>query len=198
MQVLQSIKGCQAELALLRDRSASAWEALLRHYGETKQSCPTDTEFWADMQVRWLVMAGYVTAAAVPADTGDPCDAADTGVLAAAQTSGVQRFFQHGETKQSCLTDTKFWADMQVRWLGMAGYGWLCSAAEPAETSEPGDTGVSADTGALAAAQTFAQSAGYCHTHSCSCPCCRCCCCIWCCCAAVCGALQQCPEGRYA
>ncbi|WIA23864.1 hypothetical protein OEZ85_013518 [Tetradesmus obliquus] len=50
-RVLASIKGCQAELALLRDRSASAWEALLRHYGETKQSVPTDTEFWADMQV---------------------------------------------------------------------------------------------------------------------------------------------------
>jgi hypothetical protein len=27
--VLQAIKGCQAELALLHDRSASAWEALL-------------------------------------------------------------------------------------------------------------------------------------------------------------------------
>jgi hypothetical protein len=58
LQVLQSIKGCQAELALLRDRSASAWEALLRHYGETKQSCPTDTEFWADMQVRLVPLDG--------------------------------------------------------------------------------------------------------------------------------------------
>jgi hypothetical protein len=29
VQVLQSIKGCQAELALLRDRSASACEALM-------------------------------------------------------------------------------------------------------------------------------------------------------------------------
>jgi hypothetical protein len=59
LQVLKNIKGCQAELALLRDRSASAWEALLRHYGETKQSCPTDTEFWADMQVRWRSFLCY-------------------------------------------------------------------------------------------------------------------------------------------
>lgn len=51
-QVLGSIRGVHAELELLRDRSSSAWDALLRHFGETRQSCASDTEFWADMAVR--------------------------------------------------------------------------------------------------------------------------------------------------
>eukprot|EP00879_Flechtneria_rotunda_P013653 GHRR01014263.1.p1 GENE.GHRR01014263.1~~GHRR01014263.1.p1 ORF type:complete len:984 (+),score=468.20 GHRR01014263.1:955-3906(+) len=50
-QVLSSIKVRQGELGLLRDRAASAWEGLLKHFGETKQSCPSDTDFWADMQL---------------------------------------------------------------------------------------------------------------------------------------------------
>ncbi|KAF8060333.1 FH6 [Scenedesmus sp. PABB004] len=50
-KVLSSIKGRQAELDLLRDRAASAWEGLLRHFGETRQSCPADTEFWADISL---------------------------------------------------------------------------------------------------------------------------------------------------
>ncbi|KAF6256854.1 formin homology 2 domain-containing protein [Scenedesmus sp. NREL 46B-D3] len=113
--VLQSIKGCQAELALLRDRSASAWEALLRHYGETKQSCPTDTEFWADMQlscwlcicfgslhaswVRSLVVAGWCLWA---------------NRLRMRSVSGGQVLRHYPETKQSCPAYTEFWGDMQV------------------------------------------------------------------------------------
>jgi hypothetical protein len=101
-QVLQSIKGCQAELALLRDRSASAWEALLRHYGETKQSCSTDTEFWADMQVRWPVALLCQVLALILLGAGYTVCRGCLG-------------FEWGETKQSCSTNTEFWADMQVR-----------------------------------------------------------------------------------
>lgn len=40
-----------AELCLLRDKADSAWGQLLAAAGETRQSTPSDTEFWADMQV---------------------------------------------------------------------------------------------------------------------------------------------------
>ena len=40
-----------AELGALRDRAGRAWEEVLRVFGETKQSCANDVEFWADVQV---------------------------------------------------------------------------------------------------------------------------------------------------
>jgi len=46
--MLSSRKG---DLMLLRDQAAVAWEQCLKHYGETKQSCSSDTEFWADIKV---------------------------------------------------------------------------------------------------------------------------------------------------
>jgi phytoene dehydrogenase-like protein len=50
-KVLNEARTAQAELSALRDRAGRAWDELLRLFGETRQSCPNDVEFWADVQV---------------------------------------------------------------------------------------------------------------------------------------------------
>ncbi len=48
---LAEAKKALAELAAVRRDAESAWDELLRAFGETRQSCSKETEFWADLQV---------------------------------------------------------------------------------------------------------------------------------------------------
>lgn len=57
LQVLRMLQIRKGDLILLRDQAAVAWERCLKHYGETKQSCSSDVEFWADIKV-WLSGGG--------------------------------------------------------------------------------------------------------------------------------------------
>ncbi|KAI8466315.1 MAG: hypothetical protein J3K34DRAFT_460936 [Monoraphidium minutum] len=50
-QVLQEVGAAAAELAQLRERAGCAWDEVLRAFGETRQSCPNDADFWGDVQL---------------------------------------------------------------------------------------------------------------------------------------------------
>lgn len=50
--VRSDIMASKDALVKLREQAVAAWEGLLQRYGETKQSVPSDTDFWADMKVR--------------------------------------------------------------------------------------------------------------------------------------------------
>lgn len=54
MQALSDARAAHAELNSLRERASRAWDELLAVYGETKSSCSSDTEFWAELQVNNL------------------------------------------------------------------------------------------------------------------------------------------------
>ena len=51
LQVLRMLQSKKGDLVMLRDQAGVAWEQCLKHFGETKQSCSSDTDFWADIKV---------------------------------------------------------------------------------------------------------------------------------------------------
>jgi hypothetical protein len=51
LQVLRQLQSKKGDIIMARDQAAVAWEQCLKHFGETKQSCSSDVEFWADIKV---------------------------------------------------------------------------------------------------------------------------------------------------
>jgi hypothetical protein len=79
------LKSRKGDLMMLRDQAAVAWDQCLKHYGETKQSCSSDVEFWGDIKVQGVdtrVFGGGLC------DRGGGCPMSGGGVASCAEGWG--------------------------------------------------------------------------------------------------------------